>query len=163
MTRESIDEFFKDGVDETVAIGVDHPSTASSSIVDSIHQGGDAVGIRPRHQHHRHVLEDVTVVVQDSFRHADHVLGARRMKGVETTDHQEGGAFMSTVGIRGQDQRMQRPTLPAGSVPFETNAILPAILIVVFGAIWLYDRAHGGYQPEKLSAEQENATPSVER
>ena len=36
----------------------------------------------------------------------------------------------------------------AAQVSFETNAILPAVLIVVFGAIWLYDRTHGGYRPE---------------
>jgi hypothetical protein len=29
-------------------------------------------------------------------------------------------------------------------------AILPAILLVVFGAIWLYDRARGGYRAERI-------------
>jgi hypothetical protein len=27
---------------------------------------------------------------------------------------------------------------------------LPAILLIVFAAIWLYDRAKGGFRPEKL-------------
>ena len=33
---------------------------------------------------------------------------------------------------------------------FRMVAILPAILLIVFGAIWLYDRARGGYRPEKI-------------
>jgi predicted MFS family arabinose efflux permease len=33
-------------------------------------------------------------------------------------------------------------------------AILPVILIVIFTAIWLYDRARGGYKIVKLAAEQ---------
>ena len=33
---------------------------------------------------------------------------------------------------------------------FRIVAILPAILLVVFGAIWLYDKARGGYRPEKI-------------
>jgi MFS family permease len=36
---------------------------------------------------------------------------------------------------------------------FRMVAILPAILLVVFGAIWLYDRARGGYKAEKLGNE----------
>jgi len=49
-----------------------------------------------------------------------------------------------------EGDELQRILSQAAQVSFETNAILPAILIVVFGAIWLYDRAHGGYEPEKL-------------
>ena len=33
---------------------------------------------------------------------------------------------------------------------FRMVAILPAILLIVFGAIWLYDKAKGGYRPEKI-------------
>ena len=40
----------------------------------------------------------------------------------------------------------------AGSHSFLALAILPAILIVVFGAIWLSDRARGGYKVERLNA-----------
>jgi len=29
-------------------------------------------------------------------------------------------------------------------------AILPAILLIVFGAIWLYDRSKGGFKAVKL-------------
>jgi fucose permease len=35
---------------------------------------------------------------------------------------------------------------------FRMVAILPAILLIVFGAIWLYDRARGGYRPEKITS-----------
>ena len=38
----------------------------------------------------------------------------------------------------------------AAQTSFSYVAILPAILLVVFGAIWLSDRAKGGYKPEKL-------------
>ena len=38
----------------------------------------------------------------------------------------------------------------AAQISFETNAILPAILIVVFGVIWGFDRSRGGYSPETL-------------
>ena len=43
----------------------------------------------------------------------------------------------------------------ASQYSFRVVAILPAILLVVFGAIWLYDRARGGYKPERI------ATPTV--
>jgi hypothetical protein len=33
---------------------------------------------------------------------------------------------------------------------FRFVAILPAILLVVFGAIWLRDRSKGGFKPEKI-------------
>jgi hypothetical protein len=28
--------------------------------------------------------------------------------------------------------------------------VLPAVLLVVFGAVWVYDRSRGGYRAEKL-------------
>ena len=42
----------------------------------------------------------------------------------------------------------------AAQASFRAVAILPAILLIVFGAIWLYDRASygkGGFKPQKLS------------
>ena len=39
----------------------------------------------------------------------------------------------------------------AAQVSFRDVAILPAILLIVFGAIWLYDRSKGGFRAEKLS------------
>jgi MFS family permease len=39
----------------------------------------------------------------------------------------------------------------ASQASFRAVAALPAILLVVFGAIWLYDRSKGGYKPVKIS------------
>jgi hypothetical protein len=38
----------------------------------------------------------------------------------------------------------------AAQESFRAVAILPAILLVVFGAIWLYDRSKGGFKPTKI-------------
>jgi fucose permease len=38
----------------------------------------------------------------------------------------------------------------AGQFSFRVVAILPAFLLLIFGAIWLRDRARGGYKPEKI-------------
>ncbi len=38
----------------------------------------------------------------------------------------------------------------AAQASFRAVAILPAILLVVFGAIWLYDRSKGGFKAVKL-------------
>jgi MFS family permease len=38
----------------------------------------------------------------------------------------------------------------ASQASFRAVAILPAILLVVFGAIWLYDRSKGGYKAVKI-------------
>ena len=39
----------------------------------------------------------------------------------------------------------------ASQSSFRAVAVLPAILLVVFGAIWLYDRSKGGFKPVKIS------------
>jgi hypothetical protein len=38
----------------------------------------------------------------------------------------------------------------ASTASFRIVAILPALLLFVFGAVWLSDRAKGGFRPEKL-------------
>jgi hypothetical protein len=38
----------------------------------------------------------------------------------------------------------------ASQASFQAVAILPAILLIVFGAIWLYDRSRGGFKASKL-------------
>ena len=43
----------------------------------------------------------------------------------------------------------------ASAESFRSVAILPAILLVVFGAIWIYDKARGGYKPERITAGEE--------
>lgn len=45
----------------------------------------------------------------------------------------------------------------AAQKSFQVVAILPAILLAVFGVIWLYDRARGGYKAEKIIAEGEDS------
>jgi MFS family permease len=39
----------------------------------------------------------------------------------------------------------------ASQMSFRVVAILPAILLFVFGAIWLYDRGRGGFKPQRLT------------
>ena len=39
----------------------------------------------------------------------------------------------------------------AAQASFRAVAVLPAILLVVFGGIWLYDRSRGGYRAARLS------------
>ena len=38
----------------------------------------------------------------------------------------------------------------ASQASFKAVAILPAILLIVFGGIWLYDRSKGGFKPVKM-------------
>ncbi len=39
----------------------------------------------------------------------------------------------------------------AAQTSFREVAIFPAILLIVFGAIWLYDRSKGGFRLDKIS------------
>jgi hypothetical protein len=39
----------------------------------------------------------------------------------------------------------------AAQTSFRAVAVLPAVLLIVFGAIWLYDRSRGGFRAERLS------------
>ena len=39
----------------------------------------------------------------------------------------------------------------AAQTSFRYVATLPAVLIIVFGAIWLYDKSKGGYKPKKIA------------
>jgi len=38
----------------------------------------------------------------------------------------------------------------ASQTSFRAVAVLPAVLLIVFGAIWLYDRSKGGFKAVKL-------------
>jgi hypothetical protein len=44
-----------------------------------------------------------------------------------------------------------RGEVVASQMSFRVVAILPAILLLVFGAIWLYDRGRGGFKPQRLT------------
>jgi fucose permease len=54
-------------------------------------------------------------------------------------------AFKSLSG-----DELVRVLSTASQTSFRYVAALPAILLIVFGAIWLYDRARGGFKPEKI-------------
>lgn len=47
----------------------------------------------------------------------------------------------------------------ASQMSFRVVAILPAILLAVFGAIWLFDKSRGGFKPEKITAAEELGQP----
>ena len=44
----------------------------------------------------------------------------------------------------------------AAQTSFRAVAVLPAALLIVFGAIWLYDRSRGGFRAERLSPARES-------
>ena len=48
----------------------------------------------------------------------------------------------------------------AAQQSFRMVAILPALLLVVFGGVWLYDKSRGGYKAEKLIAGEGAAAPA---
>ena len=48
----------------------------------------------------------------------------------------------------------------AAQKSFQMVAILPAVLLIVFGAVWLYDRSRGGYKAEKIVPGNEVIAPA---
>jgi MFS family permease len=66
-------------------------------------------------------------------------------------------AFKSLTGDRLNDVLMT-----ASRSSFRVVAVLPAILLLVFGAIWLYDRSRGGYRPVRMVMEEATAQPGAE-
>lgn len=66
-------------------------------------------------------------------------------------------AFKALTGDRLNDVLML-----ASRTSFRVVAALPALLLLVFGAIWLHDRSRGGYRPVKLQAEDALAAPGAE-
>ena len=50
-------------------------------------------------------------------------------------------------------EELNKALAVASQMSFRYVAILPAILLLVFGAIWVYDKSKGGYKPAKLSTE----------
>ncbi len=49
-----------------------------------------------------------------------------------------------------QGEALDQVRSVASQTSFRAVAILPAILLIVFGAIWLYDRSKGGFKPVKI-------------
>ena len=56
------------------------------------------------------------------------------------------------TSVHPSKQKLAKATIVAALVAIVilVVAILPAILLVVFGGIWLSDKAGGGYKPEKI-------------
>jgi fucose permease len=50
----------------------------------------------------------------------------------------------------------------ASTASFRVVAFMPAVLLVVFGLVWLSDRRKGGFRPERLSTEPARGTALVE-
>ena len=46
---------------------------------------------------------------------------------------------------------LERVLGTAAQISFRDVAILPAILLIVFGGIWIYDRSRGGFKATKIS------------
>ena len=46
--------------------------------------------------------------------------------------------------------RLNEVLTVASQSSFRSVAILPAILLLVFGAMWVYDRSRGGYRPAAI-------------
>ena len=64
---------------------------------------------------------------------------------------------MAGLAVRSKRQptlggaELERVRALAAPASFQAVAALPAILLIVFGAIWLYDRSKGGHKAVKLS------------
>jgi len=51
-------------------------------------------------------------------------------------------------------ERLENARAAGAAMPFRWAAILPVVLLVVFGAVWLRDRARGGYQVVRLESKE---------
>jgi MFS family permease len=66
----------------------------------------------------------------------------------DTVKVETAGGEAAFSGLRGD--QLNEVLSYAAQVSFRYVAALPAILLIVFGIIWFYDRSRGGYRPEKL-------------
>lgn len=53
-----------------------------------------------------------------------------------------------------EGEKLKAALVYASQYSFRAVAILPAILLIVFGAIWLYDKSRGGYRPADIRSQQ---------
>jgi fucose permease len=58
----------------------------------------------------------------------------------------------AAAGHAASQTRLDEVLAVASRTSFQAVAVLPALLLLVFGAIWLFDRARGGYRPETIVA-----------
>ena len=66
----------------------------------------------------------------------------------DSTKIQAAGGDAAFNALKGDE--LNRVLGIASQTSFRDVALLPAILLLVFGAIWLYDRSKGGYKAEKI-------------
>jgi hypothetical protein len=59
-------------------------------------------------------------------------------------------AFNSLSALPAPNPKLDQVLGIASQASFRAVAALPAILLVVFGAIWLYDRSKGGFKAVRL-------------
>jgi MFS family permease len=64
-------------------------------------------------------------------------------------------AYDAIKGLPETDPTMNGILSEASKQAFHTVAIFPAILLVVFGAWWLWDKSRGGYKAERLDVPDE--------
>ncbi|MBU0616725.1 MAG: MFS transporter [Planctomycetes bacterium] len=75
---------------------------------------------------------------------------------------QQGIAVLTTLTDAEQTAAVDAARLVGASMTFRWVTILPIILLVLYGAIYIRDRAAGGYKAEKLAVEQEGQSKGAE-
>jgi fucose permease len=69
----------------------------------------------------------------------------------DRTKIQAAGGEAAFNALPAASEELNRVLSIAAQTSFRAVAILPAILLVVFGAIWFYDRSQGGFKAKRLS------------
>ncbi len=69
----------------------------------------------------------------------------------DRTKLQAAGGQAAFAALPAGSQEMDRVLGIAAQTSFRYVALLPALLLVVFGAIWFYDRAQGGFRATRIS------------
>jgi hypothetical protein len=68
---------------------------------------------------------------------------------LDTTKVAAAGGEAQFNALRGDE--LERIKGIAAQTSFRAVAILPALLLIVFGAIWFYDKSKGGFKATKIS------------
>jgi MFS family permease len=72
---------------------------------------------------------------------------------------QEGIAVLTTLTDAGQKATVDAARVVGASMTFRWVTILPVILLLLYGGIYLRDRAAGGYKAQKLAVDNSAAEP----
>ena len=68
----------------------------------------------------------------------------------DTTKVSAAGGPAAFAALQPGSEELNRVLGIAAQTSFRYVAILPAILLIVFGAIWVYDRSRGGFKPTRI-------------